>query len=942
MATAKRRTDYPPEVQIGVDYAVAVAAGTIPAGIWVRKACRRFVIDLKKSAAGESRWIFDPRFAILPILLAGQLTNIKGPEAGRPIALLPFQHWIIINIYGFVERLSGTRRFRQASIWIPRGNGKALALDTEIATPDGFKTMGEVEPGDIVIDRDGQPVPVIATTPIMLGRPCYEVEFDTGEIIVADGEHRWLTQDTNERDTTRRHNRQGYSRNRGAAPSESAKTTKRIAATLEYGKPHPRHGKRQKNHRVRVAAALDLPEVDLPIDPYVLGYWLGDGTSAGASVTVGDDDAATFEVEMALCSMRARRQRHRYQLGFVEQASLIAGGLFKRHRHGAFQLALRELGVLGNKHIPPIYLRASAAQRLALLQGLMDSDGHISSGQGQCELTTISEKLAAGYLELIASLGFRPTITPGRARIGKRDISPKFRIFFHAYADQPPCRLPRKRAQLRKRGKFGYQNNRMIVAVRPVVSQPVKCIQTASSTYLVGRTFTPTHNSTLVSVLALCSTFLEEEGGAEGYTAAVSRDQAKIVFDFCKAMTRANASFRKEFGITVREHALHQNHTASRLMAISSDAKALDGLNVHFGVLDEIASHRSKAVYDVIITAMVKRRQPLIVSISTATDNVTGIGKQVWDYSEKVLDGLADERFFAVMYAAEEDDDPWDEATWAKANPGYPRLVQPEALRSAALQAQASPALKAAFLTRHLNVWVGADQALFDLGYWDRCAKPEMSIDEFEGQPCFAAIDMATRIDIAAGSVIFPYREEGQDQVRYAIFHRAWLPEAAVDPMRNPAYVEWVDRGFLEVTEGETTDYDGIEAWLREVARRFDLRSCAYDPYALMQFSQRARNEGLPMVEYRATTLNFSEPTKMLDALMRERRLDHDGSPVARWCIGNVVGHYDRRGNVYPNKPRLEAKIDCAITDIMALGVSLAADQEQQYIYAGDKELLVF
>lgn len=572
MATAKRRTDYPPEVQIGVDYAAAVAAGRIPAGIWVRKACRRFVIDLKKAEAGESRWVFDPRFAIRPILLAGQLTNIKGPEAGEPIALLPFQHWLIVNIYGFVERLSGIRRFRQASIWVPKGNGK----------------------------------------------------------------------------------------------------------------------------------------------------------------------------------------------------------------------------------------------------------------------------------------------------------------------------------------------------------------------------------STLAAALALCSTFLEEEGGAEGYTAAVSRDQAKIVFDFCKAMTRANAGFRKEFDITVREHALHQNHTASRLMAISSDAKALHGLNVHFGVLDEIASHRSKAVYDVIITAMVKRRQPLVVSISTATDNVTGIGKQVWDYSEKVLDGLADERFFAVMYAADENDDPWDEATWAKANPGYPRLVQPEALRSAALQAQASPALKAAFLTRHLNVWVGADQALFDLGYWDRCAKPEISIDQFEGQPCFVAIDMATRIDLAAGSVIFPYLEEGQDQVRYAIFHKAWLPEAAVDPMRNPAYVEWVDRGFLEVTEGETTDYDVIEQWLREIARRFDLRSCAYDPYALMQFSQRARNEGLPMIEYRATTLNFSEPTKMLDALMREGRLDHDGSPVARWCVGNVVGHYDRRGNVYPNRPRLEAKIDCAITDIMALGVSLAAEAEPQYIYAGDKELLVF
>jgi phage terminase large subunit-like protein len=267
--------------------------------------------------------------------------------------------------------------------------------------------------------------------------------------------------------------------------------------------------------------------------------------------------------------------------------------------------------------------------------------------------------------------------------------------------------------------------------------------------------------------------------------------------------------------------------------------------------------------------------------------------------------------------------------------------VQPEALRSAATQAQASPALKAAFMTRHLNLWVGADQALFDLAHWDRCANAEMRLEEFEGQPCFIAIDMAMRVDLAAASLVFPFAED-DGVIRYAVFHKAFLPEAAVDPNRNPLYVEWVDNGFIEVTPGEVTDYNAIEEWARGVARRFDLRSCGYDPYALQQLSQRLANEGLPMLEFRATVLNFSEPTKMLDALMREGRIEHDGSPVARWCIGNVVGHYDRRGNVYPTKPRLEAKIDCAITDIMALGVSLAAESESQYIYQGDRELLVF
>jgi phage terminase large subunit-like protein len=448
--------------------------------------------------------------------------------------------------------------------------------------------------------------------------------------------------------------------------------------------------------------------------------------------------------------------------------------------------------------------------------------------------------------------------------------------------------------------------------------------------------------STIAAVLALYTTFLEEEGGAEGYTAAVSRDQARIVFDLAKQMAQNDPGFRRRFGIEIKVNALHQARTASRLMPISSDAKALDGLNVHFAVLDEIGSHRSKAVYDVIITAMGKRRQPLMISISTATDNATGIGRQVWDYTEKVLEGvLADDRFFGVIYSADPEDDPWAEATWIKANPGWGQMVQPDALRAIARQAQASPALKAAFMTRHLNCWVQADQALFDIAAWDRCASADMKIEEFLGQPCFAALDMATRVDIAAASLVFPYQDDDEGPIKYAIFHQAWLPAAGVSVDRNPAYVGWAEQGWLTVTEGETTDFAAIEDFLRDRARLFDIRACAYDPYALLQLSQRMRNDGYPMVEYRSTVLNFSEPTKLLDQLMREGRIEHDGSPVARWCMSNAVGHYDRRGNIYPTKPRPELKIDCTIATIMALGASIAGEARNDEIYK-DRDLLVF
>jgi phage terminase large subunit-like protein len=449
--------------------------------------------------------------------------------------------------------------------------------------------------------------------------------------------------------------------------------------------------------------------------------------------------------------------------------------------------------------------------------------------------------------------------------------------------------------------------------------------------------------TTLAAVLALFVTFTEAEGGAEGYSAAVSRSQATIALDMAKVMVEKNPEFRRHYGVQVNAATLSQARTGSSFRALSAHAKALDGLNVHFAVLDEIGSHRSSAIYDVLITACGKRLQPLLISISTATDNATGVGRQVWNYTEQVLAGiLADDHFFGVIYDADPDDDPWAEQTWQKANPGWGPLVQPDALHALARQALASPALQAAFKTRHLNQWVSANNALFDTGVWAACADPALRLDAFKGEPCFAAIDMATRVDLAACVLIFPRYDAATEITSYAVFSTAFLPQSAVDPERNPLYVQWADAGALVVTDGETTDFEAVEDWLRAVAGEYDLRSCGYDPYMIMQLSQRLRNEGLPMQEYRSSTLNFSEPTKLLDALMRERRIVHTGDPVLAWCIGNVVGHYDARSNVYPRKESVEKKIDCAIATIIALGVSIANEGDGGgYIYTG-RDLLVF
>nr|WP_277819192.1 terminase TerL endonuclease subunit [Pseudoroseomonas vastitatis] len=426
--------------------------------------------------------------------------------------------------------------------------------------------------------------------------------------------------------------------------------------------------------------------------------------------------------------------------------------------------------------------------------------------------------------------------------------------------------------------------------------------------------------TTFAAPIALYLSFIEGEGGAEGYAAAVTRDQACILFDAAQQMVRRSPEFRQAFGVAERANAIYQEHTASRFVPVSSDAKSLDGLNVTVAVCDELASHRTALVYDVLLTAMGKRRHPLLLSISTATGNHSGIGRQMWDYAVRVLEGLQqDERLFALIYTADEADDPWDESTWIKANPSWGQAVQPDAIRAIMRQARNNPAQEAAAKTRHLNIWVGADEALFSTRAWKACADPGLTLDSMAGRDCHVAVDLAATIDLTAVALVFPGRDP-EGKPHYDVFARCYLNEAAVLEARNPSYPGWAAEGWLTVTPGNETDMQAVEDDLRSLAERFRVRSLAFDPWQARQMRQSLAADGLPVVEFHMRTGNLSEPTKELGAAVLAGRLRHEGNPVLDWCLGNVVGHYDARGNVYPRKARPEQKIDAAMALIMALG----------------------
>jgi phage terminase large subunit-like protein len=447
-----------------------------------------------------------------------------------------------------------------------------------------------------------------------------------------------------------------------------------------------------------------------------------------------------------------------------------------------------------------------------------------------------------------------------------------------------------------------------------------------------GVVYVPKGNgkTTISAPLAMYMTFGENEGGAEGYAAAVTRDQARILFETAQNMVRRSDDMRKRWGVGVLTNSIFQERTASRLVPISSDAKALDGLNVAVAVCDEIGSHRTPEVYEALSTAMGKRHQPFLLSISTATQNNAGIGRQLWDYSLRVLQGVQnDERLFSIIYSIDDTDDPWEEATWIKANPAWGVSVQPDAIRAIMRQARNNPSQEASARTRHLNVWIGADEQLFSTRQWTLCADRDLKLEDFEGRECHLALDLASKTDLAALVAVFPEVRDGD--VHYTVFCRCYLNEAAVMEARNASYPGWANANELIITPGNETDFQTIEDDVVEWFRRFRVLSMAYDPWRTTQLAQRLQSSSVPVVEFRSNTQNFSAPTRELEAAIRSARIRHDGNGPLAWCIGNVVGHTDARDNVYPRKARPENKIDAAVALIMAIGRAMQPTTRSVY-----------
>lgn len=435
--------------------------------------------------------------------------------------------------------------------------------------------------------------------------------------------------------------------------------------------------------------------------------------------------------------------------------------------------------------------------------------------------------------------------------------------------------------------------------------------------------------SSLSSGVALYCLLADRELGAEVYSFATTRDQAKIVFGDAKQMCVANAQLRAQFGLQVLANALYVPKTNSTFQAKSAEGSTLDGLNTHFACVDELHAHKTRAVYDVVETSMGKRLNSLLWVITTAGFDTAGICYEVRTMVREVLKRtVEDETQFGVIYTIDEDDDWTSPAALQKANPNWGVSVMPDVIIP--LQQKAITLASAAnnFKTKHLDVWCSAGSAWMDMQAWNRCVVAK-ELHELEGAQCFIGLDLGSKNDVTAKVLVFPYERDGV--LCYHVVPRFYLPRQAIERATNSQYAGWVEDGWIAVTGGAMTDLSMIEEGIREDLSTFDVQGVSYDPWHATQLVTSLDSDGAPMIETRNTVSTMSDPMKSLEALVQEGRITHDGSPVMAWMMSNVVARLDAKDNIYPRKERYEQKIDGPVALIMALGAALVYEEDTSF-----------
>lgn len=485
--------------------------------------------------------------------------------------------------------------------------------------------------------------------------------------------------------------------------------------------------------------------------------------------------------------------------------------------------------------------------------------------------------------------------------------------------------------------------------------------------------------TTFAAAIGMIKGFLEGEEGAEVYSIATKRDQARLSWNEAAKIAKKTPYMRTRLEILDGRGNMSDPETSSKFEPLGADKDTADGINPSFVIADEVHRYRDSDLLNTVEKSMAARRNPLTLEITTAGSNRRTICYQHHELSVKVLEGtLEHERWFAFIAAADEEDrENWrDPEVHRYANVGYGVSVKPDFLAAQAKNAEAMPGELNHFLRFHLNLWTDQETRWLSMDRWNAC-RDALSYAELKGRPCFGGLDLARLHDLCALVLVFPIdpeeeaddeeltvtNEDGELEVVKADpreFHALcwfWMPEENVRKRVEEdgiPYDRWIEDGWITTTPGDTSDHRFIKRDVIRACRDFDVKNIAFDPHnagnldtELEEELGELREEDDPvMVKFYQGFGNMAAPTRELERLIAARRWCHGSNPVLTWMAGNATTRENEYGDKKIDKKKSGELVDGLVAGAMAMGALLnyeKTDDHSVSVYdEEDRGLYVF